>query len=241
MPRCRLGAPLLAAAMWFAAAKASADNIAWTYESRAETEATGSPNPAPVAHVITGVSGPGVGGHTIVADLFGTDPASPILRVGSDTIFVGQLLQTGIGPDGSLPRPFQRDGSYTFRLSLADAASGQTGAVRISGVLQTTPTEGHHPDPQPGDFGIIPIPGGGKLLNDFTSPAEVTLALGGHRYDVRFRFEAFDEYSVQSGALFADVVVSETPEPSGLALLGIGFVAAAAAWRRIRCRRCGGE
>jgi hypothetical protein len=133
---------------------------------------------------------------------------------------------------GTVESPDQfNHAAYAFTLTLTDVATHQSGTLAFTGYLNGTVTAASS-----------------NLTNTFTGLTTQQLVLGGNVYSV-----AIDQYSppgppgaVNAGSIDARVnvhpqitppPVHDLPEPSGLALAGLGLAGGAAwRWRRRRAR-----
>ena len=123
------------------------------------------------------------------------------------------------------------NGSYSLTLNLIDSASGQSGSVTFTGMLN-------------GTFSTT----SSNLANMFTGPTSEQLTLGGHMYTISIGPYAppGPPGAANAGTISAHVDVDDngggggggggdTPEPSTLVLSGLGLsFLGAASWRKRR-------
>jgi len=140
-------------------------------------------------------------------------------------ITVGEPFSTSSGGTDSFT-----DQNYALRLTLTDEASNETTDLLFAGDISGTIT-----------------PDSAALTNDFHSPTSRTVTLGDYEYEVTIGPFTPEGQDGEAGTIYASVRVTptgddtpppspnEAPEPTSLALAGLGASCAAwAAWRRRR-------
>ena len=209
---------LLAVALTLAApAGARADLIPWKYD-------WGNSN----YHDTTVPTDNGLGGLLLHVD--GTVPMA-----GTSSIGLGEIFAQSTAP-ADAPDVFT-DRAYSLPLRLTDVASGQSGTLTFTAVLNGTVSVGN-----------------AKIGNPFTSDTTQSIVLGNNLYtatigpfvppgppgwllggNISGHVTVEPLANVQATA--APLAPASVPEPSGLVLAGLGLAAGCAVRKRPRARR----
>ncbi len=147
--------------------------------------------------------------------------SEPVQNVVGDSDIVSTNLRTvSNAPDGT-PDHFTNK-AYVLTLTLTDQASGQTGNISFSGVLNGT-VSAHS----------------ANIANTFNNPTMQSIVLGNYKYTVTLPYYTppGPPSSTNAGSISAHVMVTgelinSLPEPSSLLLAGLGVILVGlASWR----------
>jgi hypothetical protein len=141
-----------------------------------------------------------------------------------NSFIVATNIKTVSGVDPSTPATFS-NAAYSLSLAILDKASGKAGGLTFSGVFNGTLSSGS-----------------AIIMNTYTSPETQAVQIGDHVYTVKIGpFAPPGPPSANiSGSIsaLATVTVADAPEPSTLALSGLGLsLFGAWWWKRSRARR----
>jgi hypothetical protein len=139
------------------------------------------------------------------------------------TSVVAANLKTSSSADPSAPGTFT-NAPYSLSLAIFDKASGKAGNLTFSGTLNGTVSSGSS-----------------ILMNTYTSPETQSVQVGNHMYTVKIGPFAppGPPSATISGSIsaLATVTVADAPEPSTLALAGMGLSMFGGWWWKRRRNR----